>query len=817
MTNEQKINLIGQKILILSQNLDQYRLELQQLQAELEKLKSHPETVRIVTPVIVPPPQPKPEPEVIKTPVVETLPPLTIQKENPISTQIQPPITQATGSSFNMEEFVGSKLITIIGIVILVIGLGIGVKYAIDRNLITETGRVMLAYLAGAALLGLALKLKEKYKAFSAVLLSGGMASLYFTTYAAYTMYSMFPVGVAFGLMLLFTVFTVFAATVYNLQVIAVIGLVGAYAVPILLSDGGGHIEIMFAYMSIINTGILILSFKKYWQVLNHLAFSLSWMVMGIWFMFNYDFTSAPRYFWIMMIFSFVFFLTFYIANMAYKLISKEKFDVMDVIRILSNSFLYFAIGYATLNVAEKKDFLGLFTLMNAAVHCVFSFMVFRNKLMDRKLFYFLIALVLAFLSLAVPVQLDGSWVTLFWAAEGALLFIIGRKKDVRFYESMGMIMILLGVFSLLQDWSNTYLTGSYLGEYIWEFWKPVLNIHFFTSLFVTAMLALCAKIHFRNPLSEEKKTKFPLHQVLDYGLPALLFIFCYLSFWTEISAWFMSAYQDSKVEIPSTEAWAEPGAMLIIYDESLNDWRTITMQLYTLLFAGIFSFLCLVRWKNNVARWFSVNFNLFVALIFTVAGYFALGDLREAYHLRPHAEFYSYGSSMIIVRYLALLLLALTLILANRLLKTETFRTTSFHKFYAGCIVHFFILVALSSELVNINSLIYFQRSRSYYESGAVYRIGFTILWCVYSFGMIAYGIFRRNKIARISAISLFGLTLVKLVTFDTWNLSTGYKVICYLLLGVVLLVVAFLYQKFKNIIFNDDEKVSSEETSRT
>ncbi|MDQ3047508.1 MAG: DUF2339 domain-containing protein, partial [Bacteroidota bacterium] len=79
-------------------------------------------------------------------------------------------------------------------------------------------------------------------------------------------------------------------------------------------------------------------------------------------------------------------------------------------------------------------------------------------------------------------------------------------------------------------------------------------------------------------------------------------------------------------------------------------------------------------------------------------------------------------------------------------------------------------------------------------------------ILWGVYSFLLIAWGIFKKNKISRISAICLFGITLFKLVTYDTWDLSTGYKVIAYMLLGVILLVVAFLYQKFKGLIFGDE-----------
>ncbi|MCG7859716.1 DUF2339 domain-containing protein, partial [Flavihumibacter sediminis] len=105
--------------------------------------------------------------------------------------------------------------------------------------------RIILGYLVGLGLLGFSIKLKAKYESFSAVLLSGAMAVMYFITYTAYSLYALFPQWFAFLLMLLFTVFTVVAALHYNRQVIALVGLVGAYAVPFLLSDGSGKVGIL--------------------------------------------------------------------------------------------------------------------------------------------------------------------------------------------------------------------------------------------------------------------------------------------------------------------------------------------------------------------------------------------------------------------------------------------------------------------------------------------------------------------------------------------------------------------------------------------
>jgi uncharacterized membrane protein len=196
---------------------------------------------------------------------------LSIDKKEPLSVdQTQQVKTYKDQPSFSspkpniipniksdIEKFVGENLINKIGIVITVIGVAIGAKYSIEHQLITPLTRIVLGYLMGGGLLGVGIKLKKNYENYSAVLVSGAIAILYFITYAAYSFYGLIPQAFAFSLMVVFTSFTVIAAINYNNQVIAHIGLVGAYAVPFLLSEGSGKVGILFSYMLIINIGIL--------------------------------------------------------------------------------------------------------------------------------------------------------------------------------------------------------------------------------------------------------------------------------------------------------------------------------------------------------------------------------------------------------------------------------------------------------------------------------------------------------------------------------------------------------------------------------
>lgn len=797
MTNEEKIRLIGQKMMILSNNLDKYQQELELLKQQLLLLQQQP----IVQQNIVPPPPIVKPPEVkIEEPEIKKeIPILKVEETIKPVQQIIPPVQQPIkpASTFNFEEWVGSKLITIIGIVILVIGLGIGVKYAIDRDLITPLTRIVLAYVAGGILIALALKLKKNYKAFSAVLLSGAMASLYFTTFAAYSMYDLFPQLAAFGIMVVFTAFTVFAATVYELEVIGIIGLVGAYAVPMLLSDGSGKILVMFSYMVIINTGILILSFKKYWQVLNMFAFGLTWLIVGSWFAARYD---VHKHFVLIMVFNFLFFIIFYVSNMSYKIMKQEKYGVLDVIRIVFNSFIFFGIGYAAMENEYHRELQGVFTVCNALIHFVFAYIVFKNKLLDRKLFYLLIAMVLSFITIAVPVQLEGNWVTLFWSAEAVLLFSIGRYKSVRFYEYLGYIMMFFALGSLLEDWDNSYYEYSY-ENLLFKFWTPIFNIYFLTSAIVTASLAGIVYVSYKKQLPEEVEKKFGVHTIAKYVFPVLLFIFTYLLFSNEISAYYDARFEQDIVDIPLQDS---------IRDYSLRELEDVALGIYNLAFFCIFTFLAVRIFKTQIVRWSAFGLDMLVAIAFIFGGLTQLGDLRDEYLHNTDASYFHTGTVFIYVRYVAIALFAILLFLIRQLLKTDTFSKLSIAKIYTGSIVHFFILIVLSNEMVNINHLNNYTLDESYYNySKTVYKLGFTVLWCLYSFFLIAWGIFRKNKIARISAISWFGITLIKLVTFDTWDLSTGYKVIAFILLGVVLLLVAFLYQKFKVLIFGNDENI--------
>ena len=315
----------------------------------------------------------------------KTPPNFSQQKQNnqPTHDMLSKPIVPTQAVRKNLEKFIGENLISKIGIIILILGVGIGAKYAIDNNLISPLTRIIIGYVFGFGLLGFAFKLREKYLNFSAVLLSGAMAIMYFITFFAHSLYDIFNQTTAFVLMLIFTAFTVVAAINFNRQVISNIGLVGAYAIPFLLSNNSGNYAFLFTYIAIINLGILAISIKKYWKSLYYLSFIFTWAIFFGWYIFQY---RTAEHFNLALLFLSLNFVTFYLTFLAYKIVAHQSVAIENIVLILANSFIFFGIGYSIFDSRpEFEKYLGLFTVGNAAIHFVFAFAISRLKLVSQR------------------------------------------------------------------------------------------------------------------------------------------------------------------------------------------------------------------------------------------------------------------------------------------------------------------------------------------------------------------------------------------------------------------------------------------------
>ena len=790
MTNHQdRIDQLNQKLETLLNKQEGFAKELMLLYKEIEEVKKlKPEQLaqleKIEAPVeeniqqIESITQPETIIEEIKKEVMQEAITAPKQSEKFDLTKIQKP-----NSKSNLEKFIGENIINKIGIIILIIGVAIGAKYSIENDLINPLTRIILGYIAGIGLIGFGSKLKAKYENYSSVLVSGALAILYFITFAAYDFYGLFPQIIAFGLMLLLTIFGVVAALSYNKQIIAHIGLVGAYAIPFLLSNDSGNVTVLFSYITIINIGVLAISFKKYWKPLYYSAFIFTWLIYGVFIASSY---KAEEHFPIALLFNAIFFALFYTNFLAYKLKANEKFRKSDIILLLINSFIFYGFGYFLLENHEiGSNLLGVFTLVNAIIHFAVSSIIFKKKLADRNLFYLVSGLVLIFITIAIPVQLDGNWVTLLWALEAALLFWIGRTKKATIYENLSYPLMVLAFFSLTHDWSVSYDAYDKENHFI-----AILNSSFLSSMLFVAAFGFINYVNHKTSTAIIETNRNWIAQIMTYGMPILILLAIYGSFFTEIEYYWDKQFQNSKIAIEQVT-----GSYSSEYNYDLKKISNIWLINYTLLFMSVLAFVNIKKIKNKVLGIATLIMSLMVCLIFLSNSLYMLSELRESFITKDLSPYHEVTPFSIGIRYVAFGFFALFLVVLYKLTRCSFIRNNLKKPF--EIVMHISILWVISSELLNWMDLA---------GSKQTYKLGLSILWGVYSLTLIGIGIWKEKKYLRVGAIALFAITLLKLFFYDIASMNTITKTIVFVSLGILLLIISFLYNKYKHII--TDEK---------
>ncbi len=779
MDNEDKIQELHERLDVLTSKQSAFLKEIRAVREELKKLKFNDN--QLVEVESVP----------LKSNVVKQEQP---SKTSELLTKKTPWITQLSDDlnvSFNFEKFVGENLISKLGILITIIGVVIGAKYSIENGLISPLTRIILGYLVGLGLLGFGIQLKTKYENYSSVLVSGAIAIMYFITFAAYSFYGLIPQLLAFTLMVLFTIFTVIAALNYNKQVIAHIGLVGAYAVPFFLSNGSGDMLSFFIYISIMNIGILVIAFRKYWKPLYYLAFLCSWVIYFFWFDSSYQ---KELHYGIALSFAALFFIIFYITFLSYKILKQEQFNISDVVLVIVNSSFYYGVTYTLLNSdVTGSTFLGLFTLGNAVVHFAVSTLIFKQKLYDKQLFFLVLGLVLVFITIAIPVQLDGNWVTLLWSAEAALLFWIGRTKAVPFYEKVAYALMALAFISIIQDWYGYDYYRYYLEANEKSDFMPLLNIYFLTSLFFIASFGVINYLHqnekYVNPLATKRRRS----AIINYGLPAVLLISIYVSFHVEITHYFSLLYENSKIKISTDDSEYSNYE----YNYNIIEFQRIWLINYTLVFLAILSFFNITKIKNRNLGIVNLGLNIFAITVFLLGGIETLNNLQSAYFYQTANDFFTKNAFYVIVKYISFAFLGLLIFACYKYIY-ETFMKVKMQIMF-DLLLHISILTIICTEFIAWMEVA---------EYSTANELGLTIIWGLYALIIIGLGIWKNKKHLRIGAIALFGLTLLKLFSYDISHLNTISKTIVLVALGILLLIISFLYNKYKHIIFDEDEK---------
>jgi len=567
--------------------------------------------------------------------------------------------------------------------------------------------------------------------------------------------------------MVAITGFAIVLSLTYDKKELAVLAILGGFGSPIMVSTGAGNYKILFTYIMILNIGMLVLAYYKKWRLVNIVSYISTIILFSLWMAKTYDDTSSLPYQGALL-FATGFYLIFFLMNIINNIKEGEKFKAADFIILISNSFFYYGAGMYLLG-EFAPEYRGVFTVSIALLNFVFAFTLYKLEQIDRNLVFLLIGLVLTFVSLAAPVQLDGNYITMFWAIESVLLLWLGQKSGIRIMKTGSFIVVLLMIVSLVMDWGNIYIF-------------PASNVKTMPIIlnkgFITGIVAIIALVFNMRLLKTDNDIQFMKKMSADVFRTVntvFVLVSVYIVFSLEI------IYQVDKY-----------------YDYSRL--TTVALAFFSYLYI-----LTILLWAKNKQYGTIYKGVTFIALFSLFAYAFGVGLDYGKITERYLFDGLQYNFSLL---HFTTAIIVLAIALFSWLSISELYHKKKIVNTFLWINIILSVVI-LSTELNYIIFLTNNTAIEHYKELGkSIHRIGWPILWGVFAFILMIIGMKKNMKTLRIIAMSLFFFTILKLFAIDVWDMSPGGRFAAFGSLGILFIVVSFLYQKLRKLIFEEEEE---------
>ncbi len=687
-----------------------------------------------------------------------------ISRPNLISTATESWMDKWLRNNPDLEKFIGENLINKIGITVLVLGIAFFVKYAIDQNWIKEAGRVSIGIVCGVILTGVAHYLRNTYRSFSSVLAGGGIAVFYFTIAFGFHQYQLFSQTAAFVIMVIITIFAVLLSLLYDKTELAVIAAVGGFITPFLISTGNGNYLVLFTYLLILNLGMLALSYFKKWQIIHVIALFFTLIIYGGWLVQNVLFHSGFILYKNSLLFASAFYILFLGMGMVYNVRIRQKFKAFDFSLLLVTTFSYYAAGITNLHFWNEGAYQGLFTITLGVINFCLAGYFYKSNKGDKNLLFLLIGFTLTFISLAVPVQLHGHTITLFWSAEFVLLYWLHQRSTIRIFKYSSFVILILALISLGMDWYKANDTSS----------NHLTIIYKSTQGFITNVIAVVAFCVYAIRLQKEKNGGIYIAGIKNNTASAVMIIIAALIFYlTCIFGVNLYFYNNQNQDVP-------------------NGWHQLITYLFTALILWLIS-----KYRPGVRI-------LLRLLIISACVFMYLVSTNNVIRLRDGVIQNQYAPVQIMVHWISALLLLWLLYQAIVIYRNNKLAFNNSGKLIIWVInivlIIFFSIECMHVYIYLVAPLQPISKSMQQYN-----KAGLTIVWALCSFTIMWLGMRHKYKTLRIVSLTLFSLALLKLFLLDIRNISEGGKITAFIMLGILLLIISFMYQKLKKLIIDD------------
>lgn len=347
----------------------------------------------------------------------------------------EPGVFERAAASLRDVLFGGNTVVRV-GVLVLLVGLTVLARWAVENHLFPVEARLATASLIGMALIVVGYRLREARPGFATTLQGGGIAALYLVVFFALRIFDLVPVGMAFALFVAIAVACGLLAVAQRSQALIFIGSLGGFLAPILASTGGGNHVALFSYYLVLNIAIAAVAWRESWRALNLLAFVATYGIATIWGVLRYrpaDFaTTEPFLLLYMVLFTAIAVL----------------FATRQTPRLagLVDGTLVFGTPLVTLlaqaRLVEGRDFGMAYSTAGFAIfYAAVATWVWRHSPETlRRMAEAFLALAVGFATAAIPLGLDDALMTtLVWAAEGAGIYWVGARQNRRLARYAGI------------------------------------------------------------------------------------------------------------------------------------------------------------------------------------------------------------------------------------------------------------------------------------------------------------------------------------------------------------------------------------------
>ncbi|MBI3985340.1 MAG: DUF2339 domain-containing protein [Lentisphaerae bacterium] len=656
-------------------------------------------------------------------------------------------------ANMSMEYAVATTWLMRAGIVAIVACVGYFLKWSIERELIGPYGRVAVAIVVGMVMLGAGIRLMtRRWHVLGQGFIGGGLATLYFALFAAGPFYKLIPIPGAFAAMILVTVTAGILAARLNSMLVAIFGIIGGFCTPFLLRTGQPHFLALYAYILLLDLGILGISHVRQWRLLNYLGFVFSYFLFfGTW-----GRLDPHRDFPLAISFLSLLFVIQSVQVYTYNLIRGLRTTLLEIAHLLLNAGLFSLTAYAVIRDAVGRPWPAIMTLALAVFYMLHVGLFLRRRLLDRPLLLTLIALAGLYAVLTLPIVMEKESLTIAWSLLAFLFLWLGRRMDSAFLCQLGYALYGCVAFRLLcWDMPRNYSHGVAPIPPMADYWQTMLS-RLWTFGLALGSLA-CAFILERRARGDSRAPVVDPgndvpgivsvsagRQVLFWSLVVMLFLYFHLEFWA-----------------------------------MLNYFTPLRPAVSTWLWCGLAVFFLLnFRWSGRL----ELRMALFICLG-AVAVKSLFWDL-PVWHVRGDALFdTTYSPLLVGMRWLDFLaILGLFCAVWLSLVREPETPFSASVMGYGGLFL-LFLYATLEG-----NSLLYWKLRD--FQGGGV-----SVLWTMFALGFVGGGIWKNLRGLRYAGLVLFVVVFAKVVFSDLAGMAVIYRVLAFFILGVLLLLGSFAY----------------------